>query len=275
MMGAYRAFAVTFFFLGDFESARQHAVRGLQIWRSAGVQSPVEEVTAPAVICLIYNALSEWHFGAIASCQATMAEAIALAKELNDMHSLAQALWAAAVLAQYERDPQEVKRYSSDLIELCTRQNFNFRIAGAILSGWERSTSGDTTVGMAWIEEGISDLRADTMLAVPFYLALKAEALHLAHRTSEALEAITEAEAVVARTEERWWCAELHRLHGVFLTAIGAEETQIEASFQAAISIAKEQKSISLERRAEATYAEYRRQKASGLGGRGIRLPLC
>jgi len=31
-----------------------------------------------------------------------------------------------------------------------------------------------------------------------------------------------------------------------------------------AIRIAKEQKSVSLERRAEATYAEYRRQKASG-----------
>jgi hypothetical protein len=29
------------------------------------------------------------------------------------------------------------------------------------------------------------------------------------------------------------------------------------------------------EKRAEATYAEYRRQKASGSGGRGFRLPLC
>jgi hypothetical protein len=61
----------------------------------------------------------------------------------------------------------------------------------------------------------------------------------------------------------------------VFLTAIGAEETQIEASFCAAIRTAKEQKSISLATRAEATYAEYRRQKASGSGGRGFRLPLC
>jgi hypothetical protein len=41
-----------------------------------------------------------------------------------------------------------------------------------------------------------------------------------------------------------------------------------------AIRIAKEQKSVSLEKRAEATYAEYRRQKASGSGGRGFRLPL-
>jgi hypothetical protein len=60
----------------------------------------------------------------------------------------------------------------------------------------------------------------------------------------------------------------------VFLAAIGAEETQIEASFCEAIRTAREQKSISLAARAEATYAEYRRQKASTLGGHGLRLPL-
>ena len=54
-----------------------------------------------------------------------------------------------------------------------------------------------------------------------------------------------------------------------------AEEAQIEPAFCEAIRIAREQKSISLEKRAEATYVEYRRQKASGLGGRGFRLPLC
>src|SRR5262249_3076339 len=102
----------------------------------------------------------------------------------------------------------------------------------------------------------------------------KAEALHLADRTVEALEAIREADALVERFENRYWSAEVHRLHGVFLAAIGADESQIEASFQAAISTARQQKSVSLEKRAEATYAEYRRQKASGSGGRRFRLPL-
>jgi hypothetical protein len=58
------------------------------------------------------------------------------------------------------------------------------------------------------------------------------------------------------------------------LAVIGAEDTQIEASFCAGIRIAKEQKSVSLEKRAQATYAEYHRQKASGSGGRGFRLPV-
>jgi hypothetical protein len=103
----------------------------------------------------------------------------------------------------------------------------------------------------------------------------KGRSLHLADRTSEALEAIKEAEKVVERSEQREWCAELHRLRGVFLASLGAEETQTEASFCVAIRIARQQKSISLARRAEATFAEYRRQKASASGGRGFRLPLC
>ena len=101
----------------------------VQIWRSGGVQSSVEEVDAPAVGCLSYEALSEWHLGEIASCQATMAEAISLAKELNDMHALALALYWAAILGHYERNPAEVERLASDLIELSTRHNFAFWLA--------------------------------------------------------------------------------------------------------------------------------------------------
>jgi predicted ATPase len=96
---------------------------------------------------------------------------------------------------------------------------------------------------------------------VPLFLALKAEALHLADRTSEALEAIREAEALAERFEGRWWSAELHRLRAVFLTAMGADDAQIDASFCKAISTAKQQKSISLATRAEASYTEYRDRK--------------
>jgi predicted ATPase len=170
-----------------------------------------------------------------------------------------------------------VERLASKSIELSTRHHFaHWLPQGEVLRGWARSTSGDITEGIPRILEGIKDFRATGALrGLPFFLALKAEALQLADRTFEALEAVREAEELVERSEERLWRADLHRLRGMLLTAMGADETKIEASFCEAIRIAREQKSISLERRAEATYAEYRRQKASGLEGRGFRLPLC
>jgi predicted ATPase len=178
------------------------------------------------------------------------------------MHGLAEALCFATHLAHYERDPAEAESLASELIELSTRQNFAFwRAVGEILRGWARSASGHTAEGISWIENGMGNSRATgSTIAIQFYLALKAEALHPADRTPEALEAIREAERQAERSEEFWWCAELHRLHGVFLAAMGADEAEIEGAFCEAIRIAKQQKSVSLEKRAEATYAEYRRK---------------
>jgi predicted ATPase len=276
MSGACRAFAAALYYSGDFETARQYAMRGLQIWRSGSVESPVQEFIAPAVESLAYQALSGWHLGEISSCKTDMAEAIELARELNDMAGLGLALYWAGLLAHFEGNPAEVERLASDVIELSTRQVFaSWLPGGVVLRGWARSASGNTAEGVSWIQDGIRDYQATgAALRLPYFLSLKAEALYLADRTVEALEAIKEAEVVAERSEGRWWCAEMHRLRGVFLTTLGAEESQIEASFCEAIRTAKQQKSISLGKRAEATYAEYSRQKANASRGRGIRLPL-
>jgi predicted ATPase len=273
-LGGYIALTVPLYFSGDFEGARQYARRGVEIWRTGQAQFRNDEVTQRAVLC--FQALLEWHFGEIPSCQATMAESIAVAKALNNMQALTHALWHAGWLAQFQRNAAEVERLVSELIELCTRQNFApFLRRAAVLRGWARAASGEAVEGISGIEDGIKNYRATgSVLDMPFLVALKAEALHFGDRSSDALEAINETEALIERFENRSWCAELHRLKGVFLTATGADETQIEDSFRESIRIAKEQKSVSLKKRAEATYAEYQRQKTSGSGGRGFRLPL-
>jgi predicted ATPase len=163
------------------------------------------------------------------------------------------------MLGHLEGNPEKVERFASDLIELTTRQNFAMWLAGGkVLRGWACCASGNIAEGISWIEDGIRDSRTTGLILLMEYsLALKAEALHLSDCTSEALKAITEAEALAERSEERWWRAELYRLKGVFLSAMGAAESQTETSFHTAISTARQQKSISLLKRAEATYAEY------------------
>jgi predicted ATPase len=72
----------------------------------------------------------------IAACQATIAQAISLAKELNDTYALAEALFFAAMLGHFEHKAAEVERLASDLIELSTRHHFAFYVAGGeILRG--------------------------------------------------------------------------------------------------------------------------------------------
>jgi predicted ATPase len=266
LIGAYNALAGTVYFMGDFEAALQYAQHGVRIWRSERGQSQVQEVGASAVSVLCYEGQAKWHLGDIAASQDILAEAISLASEMNNMHGLAVALWHAAVFAYYGCNPAEVERLASKSIELSARHHFaHWLPQGEVLRGWARCASGNAAEGISWILEGIEDFRATGALrGMPFFLALKAEALHCADRTFEALEAIEEAEGLVERFEERLWRADLHRLRGVLLIAVGADQTQIDASFCQAIRTAREQKSISLTKRAEAIRAEYRRRSKAG-----------
>ena len=98
MIGAYHTLAARSTIWAILQAARKYAMRGIQIWRSGGSAVSGGRRRNAAVGCLCYEALSEWHLGEIASCHATMAEAIALAKELNDMHGLAVALMLSSVV---------------------------------------------------------------------------------------------------------------------------------------------------------------------------------
>ena len=94
------------------------------------------------------------------------------------------------------------------------------------------------------MDEGLDELRmSGALLPIPSLLAPKAEALYLGNRTAEALTTISEAETLVERTDARWWSAEFYRLRAILLTAMDADEAQIEGAFHEAIRIAKEQKS--------------------------------
>jgi len=277
MIWCHNALAATLYFLGDFESAREHAISGIRIWRSQGSQSHPEDVDTPVVGCLCYKAFAEWHLGDADSCREKLQEAISLAQEMKDEHALTVALGWAMGLAEIELNPPEVERLSSVIIEVSTRDNFAQHLAeGGIHRGWARSASGDTVTGVPEIEQGIRDIRSTgTLLSLPYYLGLKAEALYFADRTADALETLNEADKLVERSEERQWSAELRRLRGVFLAAMGADENAIEASFDKAIRIAREQKSVPLVTRAEASLAEYRHQKRTGSHGRRLRLRPC
>jgi predicted ATPase len=140
---------------------------------------------------------------------------------VNELFTLLRSLPGEILFAQ---------RLASELIELSTRQVFSFWLAGGeVLRGWARSASGNTAEGLEWIEEGMADWRATgSRLVIPYWLALKAEALRVVDRIPEALETILEAEALADASGEHWWRAELYRLRGIFLEAVGAEKIEIE-----------------------------------------------
>jgi hypothetical protein len=98
-----------------------------------------ESLTAEDQLFILMQAASyltatrKWHLGETASCQAAIAEAISIAKQGDDMNALALALYWAARFAAEERNPAQVNRFASDLIELSTRYNFVFWLARGVI----------------------------------------------------------------------------------------------------------------------------------------------
>jgi tRNA A-37 threonylcarbamoyl transferase component Bud32/tetratricopeptide (TPR) repeat protein len=276
LTNACRILAVTHYFSGNFKVAQRYAKRGVQLGGEGRIRPRFEEVNSPAVVCLSFEALCGWHFGEIAASRDTMARAVSLAKELNDTYASAVALFHAQFAAHFEADAAEVERLASELVELSTRQHFDqWRAAGKVFGGWARSACGNPAKGITGIEEGIEEWKAPgSTRVVPYWLALKGEALHFAGRLNEALETVQEAEALAKASGELWWLADLYRLQGVFLSELEETQDEVEQAFCKALSTAKQQKSISLAKRAETTYAEYCHQNAPAPGGFRGQMPL-
>jgi hypothetical protein len=152
-----------------------------------------------------------------------------------------------------------VESLALDLIEVSTRYRFAFWLSmGTIKHGWARSDCGDSAEGLARIQEGIRDYQATgSVRHMPFFLSLKAEALHAAAHTREALVSIREAGRWPKLPANAAGGPNRSGSGGVFLAALGADQTQIKAAFNSAIRTARQQKSISLLKRAEASYGAY------------------
>src|SRR5262249_50838810 len=198
-----------------------------------------------------------------------MDEALALAEQLAHPYSRALALAYAAMLYQFRGEPHMVRESAETALTLCDEQGFAYYLAwGTMMRGWALADQGQDAEGIAQMRRGLAAIQATgAALRQPYYLGLLAEASETAGELEDGLAMLTEALAVVARTGERWWEAELHRLKGELLLrakAQGLELTvgpsdsgycavlaeQADASFRQALDVASRQQAKSLELRA-------------------------
>jgi predicted ATPase len=150
------------------------------------------------------------------------------------------------------RAAPQVQELAQAGLELARQHNFPQWInMGTILFGWALAEQGQTAAGIDHMRQGIADWQAAEAGAnVPYFLALLAEAYRRAGQVETALAVLIDALTVIEQTGERWYEAELHRLHGELRWLAGADETAVETLFQQAQTVAQQQQAKSLELRA-------------------------
>jgi predicted ATPase len=172
---------------------------------------------------------------------------------LSHPFSLALALYFAAWLYYFRREVYAAQEQAEAAVTLSSQQGFPFWLAaGTILGGWVLAEQGQEEEGIEQMRQGLAAYQATgAEQKQPYFLALLAEAYGKVAQTQAGLTMLAEALALVDKTGERWWEAELYRLKGELLLALSKEnQAEVEACFRQAIDIAHHQSAKSLELRA-------------------------
>jgi class 3 adenylate cyclase/predicted ATPase len=111
-------------------------------------------------------------------------------------------------------DPTLVKERAAKALKLSAESGFSeWQRLAEFWDGWALANSGEVTAGLAQMRDAVSALQAMGLyLQAPHRLGLLAELYTHSGSPAEALAVLTQALAIVDRTQERWFEAELHRL---------------------------------------------------------------
>ena len=133
---------------------------------------------------------------------------------------------------------------------------------------------GGSEEGIPLLVQGLAVYRnTGANLLVPFYLTMLAEVHGMAAQPDEGLNQLAEAATLVEATKERWAEAEIHRLRGDLLDAVGDRATA-EQSYLQAISVARQQSAKFFELRASASLARFWRNQGKRTEARDLLAPI-
>jgi adenylate cyclase len=120
------------------------------------------------------------------------------------------------------------------------------------VAGWCIAENGDPNRGIALATQAVAAMQAiQSRHFLCYLLGLLADARTKAGHHAEAMKAVEDGLALAEATGERFYSAELHRLHGELLARPPhGQKRKAEASFRAAIKVAKQQGATALEHKA-------------------------
>jgi len=268
-MWTHNELGMILFCLGEFVLAQDHLEQGIALY-DPRKNSPLVsgDVQDPKVTCLSYAALALWLLGFPDRALKRIHEALTLAQELSHPFSLAFALDYAAYLDHFRREGHAAQERAEALMLLATEQGFPLWLAdGTVLHGWTLAEQGKGE-GIAQIRQGLVAKRATgAELARLYELALLAKAQGKVGQAEEGLSTLAEALAVVDKTGERRYEAELYRLKGELtlqqsnVQDLAFRGKEVEECFYKAIEIASKQQAKSWELRASTSLSRLWQQQ--------------
>lgn len=174
---------------------------------------------------------------------------VAFASRSSDLRAQASALAFALIVAHFRHDIHLIKLYLPKFMHLASDQILTSWLAyGLVWQGAQQAASGRAE-GLATVRHGL-DIFDSSGAAThkPYLLGVYASAQQALGKLEAATETISLAITQAETTGELWWRAELYRLKGEFLIALG-DYDRARSYLYEAFSIAAAQGAKSLELR--------------------------
>jgi predicted ATPase len=221
LMHGHLALGISSYWMGEFLPAREHLESAISLHdpeRHRQLTFSYLGLDA-RVRCLSSEALTLWQLGYPDQALKRGNEALALAQELSNPHSLAYAEFFAAVLLQLRRDARAAQENAEKMVALSAEHGLTDQLALATsLCGAVMAQQGCNEEGIAQLQEGLAASRA-TAAEVwrPYFLCLLAEAYKETGRFDDGLSALAEALVAAEENDNRLYEAEMYRLKGELL----------------------------------------------------------
>jgi TOMM system kinase/cyclase fusion protein len=254
LQDAHRILGWTSFFQGEPILARTHFEQGIVLYDAQlGRSRAFSGGTEHGVVCLSVLAWTLWGLGYPEQASAMNQEALTLAQKSSHAYSLGLALQYAALVHQSRREARRAQEIAEATMRLAHEHGFVQWIAGGMwIRGWALAEQGFIEEGIEQLRQGMDTWRTiGTDLATTHLLFRLAEAYGRGGQAAEGLRLLDEALAVVRKTAEGYFEAEIHRLKGeLLLQQVAGGWGQAETCFCKALNVARRQEAKSLELRA-------------------------
>ena len=211
------------------------------------------DVVDPWIVASSYMSWAYWLLGSPAIAQKHSDDAVHIAEELDHSFSLTLALSFSQWIHQFNRDVTRTRATAEKALSLAKEQGFAFWYGWCrVMRGWAMSQQGEHAQGIAEIEEGLVEWRAQgSELGSHYYYALLAEASLAAGQLDKAATALDQAEQFAISTGEGFYLPEIPRLRGkLLLTRTPSAVAEAEILFRKSLDSARSQEAKSLELRA-------------------------
>ena len=235
LLWAHTLQGLTLSTVGELPAALRHLEEGIALYdpQLHGPDRTQVGAQDPKVTCLSYAAWTLWRLGYPDQARRRVDETLAWARELSHPFSLAFGLdFAGAGVGMFLGDVSAVQQHAETLMALCHEQGFPYWSGwGDVRQGWVLAGRGQSEAGIAKMRQGMDTVqKTGAALSTSYILAQLAEAYAKLGQEAEGLDLLAQALALVEKTGERWYEAELHRLKGELLLQAESHNRSAERS---------------------------------------------